>query len=80
MDKKKLKIAQNAIREIAMREGVSEEYVRKQMQIAMLSGLCSTDPKVKARWESVPREGDIPTPEELIVFCADAIRHEGHPE
>lgn len=67
-------VAENAIRKIAEREDVSTEYVRKQMQIAMINGLCSTDPKVKAFWDAVPCEKDIPTPEELILYISETVR------
>jgi len=67
-------VAENAIRKIAERDGVSTEYVRKQMQIAMLNGLCSTDPKIKAFWAAVPCEKDIPTPEELILYISETVR------
>ncbi|WP_444658339.1 hypothetical protein ACRQV7_12165 [Caproiciproducens sp. R2] len=50
------------------------EYVRKQIQIAMLNGLCSTDPKVKVFWDAVPCEKDIPTPEELILYISEMVR------
>jgi hypothetical protein len=70
----KLIVAENAIRKIAEREDVSTEYVRKQMQIAMINGLCSTDPKVKAFWDAVPCEKDIPTPEELILYISETVR------
>lgn len=70
----KQKVAENAIRKIAKREGVSTEYVRKQMQIAMINGLCSIDPKVKAFWAAVPREKEVPTPEELIIFISETIK------
>lgn len=70
-------VAENAIRKIAEREGVSTEYVRKQMQIAMINGLCSTDPKVRAFWASVPHEKEVPTPEELIIYISDMIKHKG---
>lgn len=74
MNKKKQIIAENAIRTIAEREGVTIEYVRKQMQIAMINGLCSTDPKIKAFWNSIPRKMDIPTPEELIMYVSGMIK------
>lgn len=74
MNKKKQRIAENAIKKIAEREEVTTESVRKQMQIAMINGLCTTDPKVKAFWESIPREKDIPTPEELIIYVSDMIK------
>lgn len=67
-------VAENAIRKIAERDGVSTEYVRKQIQIAMLNGLCSTDPKIKAFWDAVPCEKDIPTPEELILYISEMVR------
>lgn len=67
-------VAENAIKKIAEREGVSTEYVRKQMQIAMINGLCSTDPKVKAFWATVPCEKEVPTPEELILYISKTVR------
>lgn len=75
MDKNKLNIAQNAIKEIAKRDGVSVDYVRKQMKIAMLNGLCSKDPQVKRFWDSVPRESEILTPEELIIYITEIVKH-----
>lgn len=73
--KNKLSAAENAIRKIAEREGVTTEYVRKQMQIAMLNGLCSTNPRIKEFWDRVPREKEFPTPEEFIVYMAGIIKH-----
>lgn len=67
-------VAENAIMKIAEREGVSAEYVKKQIQIAMLNGLCSTDPKIKAFWDAVPCEKVIPTPEELILYISETVR------
>ena len=40
---------------------------------AMLNGMSSDDPMVNAMWKSVPRAGDIPTPEELVAFCIDEV-------
>ncbi len=74
MKKKELEAAENAIRKIAQRDGVTVEFVRKQMRLAMLSGLCSMDPKHKAYWDSIPREGEYPTPEELIAYTAGIVR------
>lgn len=71
--KKKQKAAESAIQKIAEQEGVSIEYVRKQIQVAMLNGLSSKDPKIKAFWNSVPREADIPTPEEFITYVSQKV-------
>jgi len=70
----KQKVAENAIRRIAEREGVTTEYVRKQIQIAMLNGLCSTNPEVKGFWDNIPRDKEIPIPEELIIYVAEIIK------
>lgn len=70
----KQRMAENAIRKIAEREGVSTEFVRKQMQIAMINGLCSTDPKVKAFRAAVPRGKEVPAPEELIIYISETIK------
>ncbi len=72
--KQKLSIAENAIRKIALREGATVEYVRKQIQIAMINGLCSGDPEVKAFWDSIPREKEVPSPEELILYVSEMVK------
>ena len=75
----KLSVAENAIRKIALRDGVTVEYVRKQMQIAMINGLCSSNEEVKAFWDSITRENDVPTPEELIVHISEMAKRKKHP-
>jgi len=70
--KQKLNIAENAIRKIAIREGVTVDHVRKQIRIAMINGLCSSNSEVKAFWDSIPREKELPTPEELIIYISDS--------
>lgn len=74
MNKPNLITARNAIKKLAERDGVSVDYVRKQMQLAMLNGLCSTDPQVKMYWNSIPCEGEAPTPEELIAHLAETAK------
>lgn len=74
MDQKKIKIAENALRKIAKREGKSVAEVRKEIQKAMLIGMCSQDPNVQAYWRRVPHEGEVPTPEEVIAFIADEAK------
>lgn len=69
------KTAENAMKKIAEREGIPVESVRKHIQIAMLNGLCSNDPQVKAFWASIPRKGDVPTPEELIMYVSVGIKN-----
>lgn len=70
--KKKIN-AERAIRELAMREGKTVEYIRSQMNLAMLAGLCNQNPDIQARWKKIPCMGDVPTPEEVITYLATHI-------
>lgn len=73
MHRKKYLVAKNALRLIAKREGKTVEEIRKNIKAAMLVGMISADPKVQAYWTKIPCEGDIPTPEEVIVYLAGEI-------
>lgn len=60
-----------ALKQIAFRDGISVDSVKKNIQIAIISGLCSSDPRVQEYWRGIPCKGQRPTPEELIVFLAN---------
>ena len=77
MDKKRLRLAENALKQIAMRDGKTTAEVRREIQKVMFVGMCSQDPKVQAYWKRIPCDGDVPTPEEVIVFLADEVRNGG---
>jgi len=62
--------AKKALKQLAKREGVSVETVRHEIEIAIAAARKSTDPKARAFWKSVPRKGEYPTPEEVIVHLA----------
>lgn len=74
MDKRKIESAKRAIEEIARKNNTTVDEVRLQIKVAMINGLVSEDPKIKAFWKSVPKEGEVPTPEELIAYTADIVR------
>lgn len=74
MDKKRLKIATRALEAVAMKEGVTVSEVKKEIQEAMLIGLCSQDTAIQAYWAKVPCEGEVPTPEEVILFIAGKVK------
>lgn len=73
----RLELAERAIAEIAARDHTTPDMVRKHMQVAMLNGLISDDPKVKEEWAKIPRAGEIPTPEELIAYYAAQLADHG---
>lgn len=74
MDKRKIESARCALKQIAAKNNTTVEEVRTQIKIAMINGLVSDDPKQKAYWQSIPCEGEVPTPEEFIAYTADVVR------
>jgi hypothetical protein len=74
MDQRKLRVAQNALRKLAMREGKPVAEIRKEIREAIFVGLCNPDPKIQAYWKQIAHNGDVPTPEEVIAFLADEAR------
>jgi len=74
MDKKKIDGAKRAIEQIAKKNHATVEEVRLQIKVSMINGLVSEDTKIKSFWQSIPCEGEIPTPEELIAYTADIVR------
>lgn len=73
----RLELAERAIEEIAARDHTTPDMVRKHIQVAMLNGLISDDPKVKAEWAKIPCAGEVPTPEELIAYFAAQLADHG---
>ncbi|MEA5014675.1 MAG: hypothetical protein VB099_08965 [Candidatus Limiplasma sp.] len=78
MNRKERKAAESAIKQIAAREGKTIVYIKEQMQMAMLNGLRSADPRIKAYWDRIPRQGTYPTPEEWMVHAAGILRKSGN--
>lgn len=71
--KKAIKDAEHALREVARQNNATLKEVKKEIRLAMLAGLCNSDPAVQARWKDIPCAGEIPTPEELIAYIATMI-------
>lgn len=65
--------AEEAIKQIAERDGVSISEVRKEIQFAIDEGMKSTDKSVQAYWSKIPCRGAKPTPEEVITYIAKSV-------
>ena len=74
MDSKKLRIAENALRQIAEREGTTVDAVREEIRTAIAMGRNDPSPAARAFWQSFPCEGSEPTPEEVILRLAEDAR------
>ena len=65
--------AKRAIAEVARREGKTIEEVRASMIEAIEEAYKTPDLSAQALWATIPREGEIPTPEELIIWVGKRI-------
>lgn len=68
-----LEIASRTIHKMAKQQNTTPEAIRKHIQIAMLNGLVSEDPTIRAEFKKIPCSGDIPTPEEVIAYYSSKI-------
>lgn len=68
--------AAEAIRALAVSEGMTVDEVRAQMKLAMRAGLNNQDPAIQANWRKIPCKGNAPTPEEMIAYFAARINFE----
>lgn len=66
--------AEAALREVARRNHISVDEVRKEIKLAMLAAMCSSDPAIQKKWKDIPYEGDTITPEDLIRYIAKRVQ------
>lgn len=66
--------ARRAIEKVALKEHKTVEEVRTAMIEAMTEGFNSKDPSARALWQTIPCEGEMPTPEELIAWAGKRLR------
>ncbi len=60
--------------QIAKKENVTPEHVRREMMRALKKGQESPDPAVQARWASIPRQGEEPTLEEIFEYLVQRVK------
>ena len=66
--------ARRAIIEVARRREKSVAEVRELMVEAIADAFHTPDPAVQALWSQIPHNGDIPTPEEFILWMAEYLQ------
>lgn len=62
-----------ALRRTAKMNNVSYSEMMEEIRRAMAYAMASDDPLVQERWASVPRKGEVPTPEEFIAYTSELI-------
>ena len=63
---------QEAIQQVARKNGVTPEEVRREIELALSEGMRSLDPRVQAFWQQIPSRTGIPTVEEVVQFLAES--------
>lgn len=61
------------LQEVALRNGVSIEEVQKEINLAILAGSCHPNPRIQAKWKTIPCTEAVPTPEELVKYLSASI-------
>lgn len=64
---------ENMLKSLSLIYHKSPEQIRRDMQIAMESGMSSPDPQIQARWAKIPRKGDTLTLEEFVDYISHQI-------
>lgn len=74
MNRRQKQMAKEIFKRVARENGVSVDEMRKEIQKSINKAITSTDPTAQNIWREVPRDGDIPTPEEYFIYCVQKLR------
>jgi len=75
--KRKRHTPEEAIAEIARRNGVSVEEVRREIAQAIRAGMASAAPEARAFWGRFSKAGGLPEPEAVIASLARKVKKSG---
>lgn len=59
-----------------LEKGLTVREARREMSLANLARLENQDPGVQASWRDIRRQGEAPTPEELIAYLVAEMEAE----
>ena len=62
--------ADAALREVARKNHITVDEVRKEIQLAMIAAMCDSGPAIQRVWREIPCTGAALTPEDLITYIA----------
>jgi len=68
--------AEQIYQTVAVQHHTSVDNIKKQIKLAMIAGMCSQDPEIQKKWNEIPHEGDVPTPEELLIFLSGKMKND----
>lgn len=65
--------ARKALEAVAKQNGVPLETVIREIELTIQTAMASPDPAVRSRWANIPRSGNTPTPEELVMYLTERL-------
>lgn len=74
--KKKMTVKQveDIMRRIAVENETTLEEVKKEIKLAMMSGIKNESPEVQKRWSEISHNAESLTPEEFVIYLASRIQ------
>lgn len=66
--------AERIYQQVARKNNTTVEDVKKEIKRAMVIGMCNQDPEVQRKWREIPRDHDVLTPEELLIFLSMQVK------
>ncbi len=68
-------IITKAFERISIKEGISTDEVRQEIQKAINEAMQSKDPAIQAYWKTIKCKGQKPTPEDVVLHIAKQVTH-----
>lgn len=76
IDQAELDRAAAVIEALAARDRTTPDRVRYHLKELILSGMMDPDPQVRQQWTRCPCRGEVPTPEEFLLWMAGQVQGE----
>jgi hypothetical protein len=61
---------------VAKEQGVSLDEIRGEIELALRQAQENSDMEMQAQWAKIPRAGEKPTPEEVILYLSEKLFYE----
>lgn len=68
------KAARKILKQVAIKYGISEQEVRTEIEKAIELAKANTDTKVHGQFSQIKCKGDVPTPEEFLIYMTEKCR------
>lgn len=67
--------AEEIYRRVALQNQATVDEIKKQIKLAMIVGMCNQDPAIQRRWSEIPHDGEVLSPEELLIYLDCEMRN-----